>query len=426
MKFKFSAIAAAVAAATLSVGAQAAAVDFHGYARSGIGASQDGGSMVCYWGPSGLGHFRLGNECDTYFELAFDANLAEKGETKFNLHTMIAAGTQQLNDWEQSTPSWRQMWAEATNIGSGALATANLWAGKRYYKRQDIHMTDFFYNQITGPGAGIENIDVGFGKVSYALFRQGDMDWSNSGGFNPNYKDGGAKSVSTHDLRLEAVQLGGFGSMDFMLNIISPNSREKSDGTEPGGADGWAFTAQHTYGVLGGFNRAVLQFAGDGANLDGTAKWWAGDTYESEGWRFLDHLVFDSGAWNGSATFGYQVTNENNGKDTTGWNLGGRVWYHFNDLYSIGGEYGHDSSETDGQEARTMDKITLAAQISAGKSFWARPAIRAYYTYAMWNDALANSGYKGCTGRDCGVGVQNGTGTADSGGTYGVQFEAWW
>ncbi|QSI78795.1 MULTISPECIES: maltoporin [Niveibacterium] len=426
MNFKLSAIAAAVAAATLSAGAGAAAVDFHGYARSGVGSSVDGGSMVCYWGPSGLGHFRLGNECDTYFELAFDANLAEKGETKFNIHTMIAGGTQQLNDWEESTPSWRQMWAEATNVGSGPLATANIWAGKRYYKRQDIHMTDFFYNAVTGPGAGLENVDVGFGKLSYAYMRTGDMDWSGAGGFKPNYADGGAKSVTTHDLRLEGVQLGGFGSLDFIADIVSPNSRENSDGKKNESASGYALTAQHTIGVLGGFNRAVIQIAQDGANLDGTAKWWSSDTYESEGWRFLDHLVFDAGAWNGSATFGYQVTNENKGKDTTGWNLGGRVWYHFNDLYSVGGEVGHDSAKTDGQEERSMNKLTLAGQISAGKSFWARPAIRAYYTYANWNDAMKNSGYHGCTGRDCGVGVENGKDFASNGSTYGVQFEAWW
>lgn len=432
MKFKFSAIAVAVAAATLSVGAQAAAVDFHGYARSGVGASQDGGSMACYWNGS-LGHFRLGNECDTYMELAFDANLAEKGDSKFNLHTMIAGGTQQLQDWEQSAPSWRQVWAEATNVGSGVLATANIWAGKRYYKRQDIHMTDFFYNEVTGPGAGLENMDFGFAKGSIAYFRYGPGYGSPAlDGQTVNYTNGGATSTTNIDARLEAIQLGGYGSIDLMANFVFGNSREDSAGVKNDTAGGFAFTAQHTIGVLGGFNRAVIQFAQDGANLQGGAKWWAPDGYEAEGWRFLDHLVFDSGAWNGSATFGYQVDSETyapwgaTGKETTNWNLGGRVWYHFNDLYSIGGEYGHASTETDGAEARVLDKLTFAAQISAGKSFWARPAIRAYYTYATWNDAMADSGYKGCTGRDCGVAIQNGNTTVDNGGTYGVQFEAWW
>ncbi|WP_374512152.1 maltoporin [Niveibacterium sp.] len=433
MNFKLSAIAAAVAAATLSAGAGAAAVDFHGYARSGVGSSVDGGSMVCYWGPSGLGHFRLGNECDTYFELAFDANLAEKGETKFNLHTMIAGGTQQLQDWEQSAPSWRQMWAEATNVGSGPLATANIWAGKRYYKRQDIHMTDFFYNQVTGPGAGLENVDVGFGKLSYAYFRFGPGYGSPAlDGQTVNYTNGGATSTTTHDLRLEAVQLGGFGSMDFMLEYVAPNSREDSTGATVETPSGYALTAQHTIGVLGGFNRAVIQYAKDGANLDGTAKWWAPADLTATGYRFLDHLVFDAGQVNGSATFGYQKSKQEylpwgmDGKNTTAWNLGARVWYHFNDLYAIGGEVGHDSSKHEGQEEQSMNKLTLAGQISAGKSFWARPAIRAYYTYANWNDAMKNAGYRGCTGRDCGVGVQNGTDAVSNGGTYGVQFEAWW
>lgn len=425
MNFKLSAIAVAVAAATLSATAGAAAVDFHGYARSGVGASTKGGSLVCYW-LGDLGHFRLGNECDTYLELAFDANLAEKGDTKFNLHTMIASGTQQLQDWEQSVPAWRQLWTEATNVGSGPLATANLWVGKRYYKRNDIHMTDFFYNQVTGPGAGIENADFGFAKGSYAYFRyQPDYGpQSDAAGFRPNFVNGGVKATGLHDLRLEGIQLGGFGSLDTFLQVATKSNREDAKGK-----GGEAFTLQHTIGAVGGFNRAVIQYAKDGANLDGTVKWWADDTLKYTGTRLLDHFVFDVDQWNGSVTVGYQQDKDfpwYKGATKTQYNIGGRVWYHFNDLYSIGGEVGHaqvKDVDYNGGNApeQKLDKITLAGQISAGKSFWARPALRAYYTYAKWNDAA----HPACTGRDCATGVDIGT-NVTNGSTYGFQMEAWW
>lgn len=438
MKFKISAIAAAVAAATLSTAASAEALDFHGYARTGVGSSSKGGSLVCYWMKGGsMGHYRLGNECDTYMELQFDANLAEKDNTQFKLHTMLAAGTQQLQDWEQNVPAWRQIWGEATNIGSGPLANTNLWVGKRYYKRNDVHMTDFFYNQVTGPGAGIENVDVaGFAKFSYAYFRyQPDYSGTNPWGYNPDFVNGGVKATPLHDLRLEAIQLGDFGSLDFFAQIVTKDNRDDDTGAQPQGKGGWAFTAQHTIGVLGGFNRAVFQYAADGANLDGTAKWWADDTVDYEGYRFLDHLVFEQGAFNGSAFFGYEQDKKlpwYAGATQKEWTLGARAWYHFNELYSVGGEYGHnDLKPTDGKggnlDSRKLDKITVAAQITPGKGFWSRPSLRAYYTYAKWNDAYRDQvpGGAACTGRDCGTNVQ-GFADATNGSTYGFQMEAWW
>lgn len=419
MNFKLSAIAAALAAATLSAGAGAAAVDFHGYARSGVGASTEGGSMVCYRNVGSMGFYRLGNECDTYFELAFDANLAEKGDTKFNLHTMVAAGTQQLNDWEQSTPAWRQIWAEATNVGSGPLATANIWAGKRFYKRQDIHMLDYFYVATTGPGVGLENVDFGFAKFSAAILRDTEQDWSGKTDFNPDYVNGGNKAQTRYDLRLEGIQLGNFGAIDGILTIGQPSTRDNVEGKS-----GYAFTAQHTIGVVGGFNRFILQYATDGVGLDHTARTWAGPTTDYTGSSVMDHFVFDLGSVNGSAFLGFREDKWGDW-DTKTTSFGVRPWYHFNDLYSIGGEFGHVEQKDKGSETKKLDKLTLAAQISAGKSFWARPAIRAYYTYAKWNDALKGSNVT-CTGRDCGVQVGGDLATATNGSTVGAQFEAWW
>ena len=242
MKIKLSAIAAAVAAATLSMAADAATIDFHGYARSGVGSSTKGGSMVCYnLGPNNMGHFRLGNECDTYLELQFDSVLAEKAGSQFKFHTMLAQGTEQLDDWENTAPALRQIWTEATNIGSGPLANSSLWAGKRYYKRQDIHMLDMFYNEVavralvskasTSPVAA---------KFSLAYMRKSAADWSSSnsdgsknwatGNYRPEYANSGSDTITNYDMRLEGLAVGDFGSVDFMGNIISPNTRTYANG----------------------------------------------------------------------------------------------------------------------------------------------------------------------------------------------------
>lgn len=434
MNFKLSAIAAAVAAASLSMAADAATIDFHGYARSGVGSSSKGGSMVCYnLGPNNLGHFRLGNECDSYLELQFDSLLAEKAGSQFKFHTMLAQGTQQLQDWEETSPALRQLWAEATNVGSGPLANSSLWVGKRYYKRQDIHMLDMFYNEVAGPGAGIEGVDVGgVAKFSLAYMRKNEVDWKRGQeAYAPLYANTGSNTASNFDLRLEGLAIGDFGNVDFIANIITQNNRADSNGVERDNDGGFALTAQHTIGVLGGFNRAILQYAKDGANLNGSAKIqaWDGPNWninnDYKGFRLLDHLVFDFGAVNGSAVIGYQNDKSTDGNvDDKTWTLGVRPWYHFNDLYSIGAELGHVQVKPKSGETKKLDKITLAGQIAAGKGFWARPSLRAYYTYAKWNDAAGNIS---CTGRDCGVTIDS-TDIAGhtNGSTYGLQMEAWW
>ena len=74
----------------------------------------------------------------------------------------------QQNDWESTTPAFREMNAQGKNL-IAALPGANLWAGKRFYQRHDVHMIDFYYWDISGPGAGLENVDLGFGKLSAAV-----------------------------------------------------------------------------------------------------------------------------------------------------------------------------------------------------------------------------------------------------------------
>jgi maltoporin len=54
------------------------------------------------------------------------------------------------------------------------LPGSTIWAGKRFYQRHDVHMIDFYYWDISGPGAGLENIDLGFGKLSLAATRSSE------------------------------------------------------------------------------------------------------------------------------------------------------------------------------------------------------------------------------------------------------------
>lgn len=402
-----------------------------GYFRSGAGSSSKGGKEACFRLPGAtMGFYRLGNECDTYLSLDFKTSLGKVGETEFKAAFTMAAGTQQLANWEQSTPSWRQTFVEVTNIGSGmrspALKGASVWAGKRFYKNPDVHMLDFgYWEPAQGPGAGIDGIDIGKGKLSYALFRVGDFKGygttSALGGFNPDIINGGDATVSVHDIRVADIPVNPGGALTMGVDLIRANNH---DGVP--GKNGHAFTVSHKQSNLlglGGFNNVVLQYAKDAADLKGFG--YAGSTRNYQGTRFLDNWVIEpkDSRWRASLVAGVE-RNRLEGKTTTVYTIGARPQYHFNQLVSLATEIGHQIVKPQDGETRKLTKFTIAPQLSLGSSIWSRPALRAYYTYAKWNDAAKAAGNVACTGRDCSTPI-GAFGGNTSGHSVGVQVEAW-
>ncbi|MCV5959191.1 carbohydrate porin, partial [Escherichia coli] len=114
---------------------------------------------------------------------------------------MIAMTSNGSNDWESTSTNCgmdgsnvkcvddAQFALRQFNVQAKGLLNfapeATLWAGKRYYQRHDIHISDFYYWNISGAGAGVEGIEAGPGKVSFAWVRndRGDIvDTGNDGG----------------------------------------------------------------------------------------------------------------------------------------------------------------------------------------------------------------------------------------------------
>ncbi len=159
-------LAVAVAAGVMS--AQALAVDFHGYARSGIGWTGSGGEQQCFKATGAQSKYRLGNECETYAELKLGQELWKEGDKSFYFDTNVAYSVNQEDDWESTSPAFREANIEGKNLIDW-LPGSTLWAGKRFYQRHDVHMIDFYYWDISGPGAGLENVDLGFGSSLWPL-----------------------------------------------------------------------------------------------------------------------------------------------------------------------------------------------------------------------------------------------------------------
>jgi maltoporin len=409
-------VAIAAIAALASTGASA--FEFHGYTRDGVGSNSKDGTQVCFQLPGAGSKYRLGNECDNYGEIQFDHNVYDgKDGVKFDYHWMAALQSQQVENTNtyislkqgNSDIALRQNWAEAKNLPF--LAGGSAWIGQRYYQRNDVHINDFFFWDTSGTGGGIEGIKAGPVTISYALFR------------NSINQDA---ATTRHDLRFSDIGVGPLGSLTVGLQYNSADTKSTVDKEK-----GYAGTLMLTTSpLLGGYNKAALQYAKGTAATFGLNSPSANSSVDSKDAklvRFTESIqVQITPELSGMAVLVVQKS-ETPGNDWVGFNstwtsIGVRPVFAINDYLKIQGELGYDQIKPGKysaiQDKMNLTKFTIAPTIAAGKGFFARPELRLFYTYAKWNDAARDNGVAG--------GTDGPFGTATSGGTYGIQLEAWW
>ena len=426
-------LALAIAAGIMS--AQAGAVDFKGYARSGIGWTGSGGEQQCFQATGAQSKYRLGNECETYAELKLGQEVWKEGDKSFYFDTNVAYSVSQQNDWESTSPAFREANVQGKNLIEW-LPGSTIWAGKRFYQRHDVHMIDFYYWDISGPGAGIENIDLGFGKLSLAATRS-----SESGG-SATFADRDANGDRIYDnvvpndvfdVRLAGLETNPGGTLELGVDYGHTNIPDNYY-LQPGASkDGWLFTAEHTQSMMKGFNKFVLQYGTDSMTSNGKGIP-QGGSIDNDGsmWRVLDHgAITLADRWDLMYVGMYQNIDRDNNNGTEWWTVGVRPMFKWTPIMSTLLEVGYDnvkSQRTD--EKNSQYKITLAQQWQAGDSIWSRPAIRVFATYAKWDEkwGYANNSDTGYTS---GVAYSDTSAKTFSRGdndewTFGAQMEIWW
>ncbi len=391
---KVSVIAAAVAA-TLAAGS-AFAVDFNGYFRAGTGISGNGNADIAFQ-KAGVG--RLGNENDNYYEFGFAEEL-KTGEQTWKVESMIAQGNNGANGWEDGDFNVAQFNVQA----KGLLASdqeAVMWAGKRYYQRKDIHITDFYFLNTSGTGGGIENLSVGNQKLSVALVQDGDN--TNSSGY-------------IFDARLANIGLWENATLEL---AVAYNFATEKDGKTELADDGVMGTAILHQGLSNGFNQTVFQYgtAGYGAQV---ANFWGAGTYygrgnadnnDANGFRLLNWGVINLGeSWEMGHQLAY-LSGSDIGTakaDIDQYSVVVRPMYKWNDTMRTVFEAGYNSGDNDKGEDFEYSKFTVAHAWAMGNSFWARPELRVYGSYLTDHEGTT-FGSKG-----------------DSDFVMGIQVEAWW
>ena len=458
MKAKWLPISAAVALALGSV--SASAVDFHGYFRSGLNYATQGGNAYCY-GTGGNGHMvgRLADECDTYAELTLSQEVFNKDNNKFTINTLVAYGTAEDN-WDFQGNSWQGLSDEAGNAWGGQRLSfreawagyempsgMQLWAGKRYYQRKDIHIMDFYYLNNSGTGIGLENISVGnLGSVSLALLKSQTN--ANHGKYEISEDEtieqaitGSNANINSWklDARWNGIPLWTDASLDIAMIYAWQNLSDdqrvwsyKVDGEEVyrqevnGNNNGYLAHVEWTQGnFFGGFNKFIIQYGHDGLVTSPLGNHFGGDVvpYPTKGnvFRFINWGVIEQPSWNLGYVLmaGHRNTfDENKTEGGAGWRGNTntdyavvlRPSYKWSDFTSTVLEFGYNNVGRNGDDRKSATKLTLAQQWTPGSQFWARPSIR---VFASW-----------LSGSQLDHRIDNGNDSHQV--TLGAQVEAWW
>ena len=425
-------IAVAVAVGTLS--APTMAVDFTGYARSGIGWTGSGGEQQCFQATGAQSKYRLGNECETYAELKLGQEVWKEGDKSFYFDTNVAYSVAQQNDWEATSPAFREANVKGKNL-IDALPGSTIWAGKRFYQRHDVHMIDFYYWDISGPGAGLEDVDLGFGKLSFAATRSSEAGGSYTFSSDRIRDFATSTANDVFDVRLAGLETNTNGVLELGVDYGRANARDDYRLEEGASKDGWMFTAEHTQSMLKGYNKFVLQYATDALTSQGKGVP-QGTSLNNNGdmYRILDHGAISlAERWDLMYVAMYQNIDLDNNRGTDWYTVGVRPMYKWTPIMSTLLELGYDNVKSQqANERNGQYKVTLAQQWQAGDSIWSRPALRLFATYAKWDEKWGyNKDASGdltsfASADSTGNGILTNSRGKDDEVTFGAQMEIWW
>jgi maltoporin len=410
--------------------------EFHGYFRSGYGLNSVGGQQVAFEAPGALAKYRLGNEAETYGEFIFVNNWLnpepDSDRAWMKTEIMLEANTTNSTSYAafpqpivngQATSGGndqfrlREAFVRGGHVFGDSQTGATFWAGERYYRRQHIDIDDFFPLDLSGYGAGVEDLDLGGGKLAVAFLAGARPDITTQNG---NYEK------SNIDVRYYGLK-GPFGLyyggwFDFATSKGGSTPTGTLIPTSSGEAFGFRFTNLEWHG---GFHSFIIQYGtGPASNFSspgsGTVVQNPTPFINSQGQFLVSEqlLIQPNDKFAIMPIFVYQRTKD--GIPQHPWqqwvSFGARPEIFFTKYFSLALEGGldHTHSQVAPLYNGWLRKFTIAPQIGAGRKFSSRPVLRAFLTYGNWSDGL-----RGFVG---GIPFQNRT----SGFTYGVQAETWW
>ena len=438
----------ALAAGILAMSQSAFAVDYDGYFRGLAGSNSSKGGATCFKLAGAMTKYRLGNECEVYGEFGLSQEVLKTDDgAAFKANIMFSFNS--ANIFSNPAVGLPQVFVQGDKIPE--LNGASAWMGRKYYKREALGPNDFFYWSGQGFGGGIEDLNVGGMKLSYAWLRKDNLVATTTGQGDDvklvagDLATNGSNSASRHDFQLRGIPTNPNGSLEVGVSLIVkdgngsslvPNSDPKLVIPASGPLhDGYGVTIQHRQtGIMGdGWNKLAIQYGvGPGTGGGDTAIGAIGNLTDS---RDVRRFRVVEGAYaqfspvlgaelvavyqkDSGITAAQTVVGAAENKVWT--SLGGHLVYGVTRHFKISTDLGFDQVKPDGGATRRMTKFTIAPTISAGPGVNSRPDLRLFYTYAKWNDAARNAAANFSPLSSTGA-----FGSATHGSMIGLQVEAW-
>lgn len=394
--------------------------EFHGYARSGLLMNSDlRGGKAFSTGASPK--YRLGNEDETYMELELSKNFYMEDGSWAKYHVMLADSAETNNDWtggSDSNLNMRQAFVEMGNLSTftGAFEESVIWAGKRFYGRDDVHINDFYFRDFSGTGGGIQNIKLGGGHLDLALIGRefGDIDGTDlesytlDGRYRINNWEFELAGHIAKDNDSTTTSGGDWGWQDDDSDPSTPPNWGQSPVTTSGegradtGYQGYVnYNLPGYYGLVdAGFSRVYVQGGyGLGAgDLGGAARnenagedekayriGSFGQATLSKKWDLFTNISFQQNI--------DKLDDNANKVDTKWFSVGARPVYKVNKNFELQFEAGYDWIDVEDTKNGDKDgglwKVTFAPTFKLDTdAFWGRPEIRTFVTYANWSTEL--------------------------------------
>jgi len=416
-------------------------VSVSGYFRGGFGASNQKGRMTCFSlaiPGSMVSKYRLGNECEVWSETHFTVVTyvgADGAVATMHFMPTVYIPTTYIGYSPTSTTNSPAAFTTSTGAtlsfpnlyvdlkGVSGLGGGTAWIGNRYYKRESIYISDFFYWNPSGVGGGIEDINLGKDvRLSYGAFAV-DGEPAPVGGTGgpslPAQSDFGLRN----DIQLRGIKPYESGELQLGFQYIANLSNN------PDTSSGWGVTVQFVQKLLGGDNKLAFQYGRGGGTGFGTlARFYYPDfsvrhhTNEFR-YRAVDVFTIQPTPWlGGQIGLVYQHDDLGTAGTKSDWySAGGRVAVALSTHFKILGEAGFDRVKKDnGAEAQWLGKFTIAPTLAAAGGLLSRPELRLFYTWATWNATAQTATI------DSGRLYTDTYPDYRSGATFGLQAETWW
>ena len=398
--------------------------DFIGYTRIGTGKSSGGGTQARFQAPGATAGYRLGNEPNIGLEAGIkflyplNESKTKKIEALYFVSDYQSFGNEKLF---YRDPDILQAYINFKKVFHPDL---NIWFGRTYYDRKDIHINDHFWlntGQGADLGAGIE-LETSVGELKIAVFQLNDDDNTlvsdiHSRSYDFRLLD--IKLNQQHKLNLfaEYVKRDGGDPLTVNGSIIRTN-------TESGfGIGAWIDSdfSDNTTNTTAFIYRQGAAYRQNSFNPNPVREDQGFDLDEAHYWEINNNFVYDSEVYSiGWATV---IRSEDRGlthnSDIQWYSTGVRPIIYFSDHFNLALEAGVDYVDNEVLDVSgQVSKFTAALQYSKGRGYYSRPVVRLFATQAYWSDD-----FEGLVGN----GPSDAPFANDTDGlTYGIQFENWW